>query len=87
MMRFRPGSSVPWKRPRRSTTQALCCGTMRTPSITKATITPITSTQGQYFDSAGTSAAPTARPIATANFQNMLKPPPIRMMPLRRGDS
>ena len=54
MIRLRPGSSMPWNLPRRSTTQALCCGTMRTPSMTKATTTPMTSTQNQYFASAGT---------------------------------
>src|SRR5579859_217188 len=31
-MRLRPGSSTPWNLPRRSTTQAFCCGTMRMPS-------------------------------------------------------
>src|SRR5438067_2161344 len=32
MMSSRPGSSTRWNLPRRSTTQAFCCGTMRTPS-------------------------------------------------------
>ena len=47
MIRLRPGSSVLWNFPSRSTTHALCCGTMRTPSMTKATTTPMTSTQPQ----------------------------------------
>jgi hypothetical protein len=49
MMMFRPGSSTSWNLPSRSTTQACCCGTTRTPSttnaITNATIaTPIENT-------------------------------------------
>ena len=47
MIRLSPGSSVPWKRPRRSTTHALCCGTMRTPSMTKAMTTPSSRIQNQ----------------------------------------
>ena len=83
MMRLRPGSSAPWKRPRRSTTQALCCGTMRTPSITNAITTPRTRIQNQYLDSAGTNEAATAAATATASFQN-IDPLPFRLMP---GDS
>src|SRR5688572_7354345 len=75
MIRLSPGSSVPWKRPSRSITQALCCGTMRTPSMTKAIATPSTSTQPQYFDNAGTNDAAMASTTATASFQNMADPP------------
>ena len=60
------GSSVPWKRPSLSTTQALCCGTMRTPSTTKAIATPMSRIQNQYADSAGTSEAATAAATAAA---------------------
>src|SRR3954471_22385161 len=77
MMRLSPGSSTPWNRPRRSTTQALCCGTILTPSITNATITPMTRTQGQNRDNSGTMATTTAKPIAIASFQNMVEPPPL----------
>src|SRR5687768_15007452 len=75
MIRFNPGSRVPWNLPSRSTTQALCCGTMRTPSMTKATTTPITSTQNQYLASAGTNDAATASPTAAASFQSIPIPP------------
>ena len=74
MIRLSPGSSVPWKRPRRSTTHALCCGTMRTPSMTKATTTPSSRIQNQYLASAGTNDAATAAAIAIASFQNMFLP-------------
>src|SRR5687768_13842979 len=74
MIRLRPGSSVPWKRPRRSTTQALCCGTMRTPSITNAITTPRSRIQNQYFASTGMNEAATAAPTASASFQNMSPP-------------
>src|SRR5258706_724543 len=37
MMTLNPGSSTSWNLPNRSTTQALCCGTTRTPSITNTT--------------------------------------------------
>src|ERR1051325_654467 len=75
MMRFRPGSRVPWKRPSRSTTQALCCGTIRTPSMTKATMTPISSTQPQYGLKAGTCEAMMATTTAAASFQNIVFSP------------
>src|SRR4051812_14901860 len=37
MMMLRPGVSVAWYLPRRSTTQAFCCGTTFTPWMTKIT--------------------------------------------------
>src|SRR5262245_39872971 len=75
MIRLSPGSSVPWKRPSRSTTQALCCGTMRTPSMTKAIVTPRNSTHIQYFDSAGTKDAATASTTAMISFTTMIRSP------------
>src|SRR5262245_35622265 len=51
---------------------------MRTPSTTKAIATPSTSTHGQNFDSAGTTAATIDSTTATASFQNMSAPPPGR---------
>src|SRR5688572_26509328 len=74
MIRLRPGSSVPWKRPSRSITHALCCGTMRTPSTTKAMATPMSRIQNQYADSAGTIEAATAAATAAASFQNIFPP-------------
>ena len=38
---FSPGSRMAWKWPSRSTTQALCCGTTRTPSITNTIASPM----------------------------------------------
>src|SRR5687767_5625134 len=48
---------------------------MRTPSMTKATTTPMTSTQNQYLASAGTNDAATASATAAASFQSIPKPP------------
>ena len=36
-MMFSPGSRMAWNFPRRSTTQAFCCGTTRTPSMMNTT--------------------------------------------------
>src|ERR1039458_1608963 len=38
-MTFNPGCRMAWNLTRRSTTQALCCGTTRTPSITNTIAT------------------------------------------------
>src|SRR5882672_2484176 len=75
MMRFNPGSSVLSKRPRRSTTHALCCGTMRTPSMRNATSTPMSSTQNQWPARPGTCVATIVAATATASFQSMVNSP------------
>src|SRR5688572_21623891 len=70
-LRCSPGSRTRENLPRRSTTHALCCGTMRTPSKMKTTIIAITNTAMLTVTLRETTAAATVRITATRVFQNM----------------
>src|SRR5262245_5284706 len=72
MMMFRPGSRISWNFPRRSTTQACCCGTTRTPSTTNAmknarSATPIENTLVPFQANAATETM-----SAMISLKNML---------------
>src|ERR1019366_10156881 len=71
MIRLRPGSSTAWNLPRRSTTQACCCGTMRTPSITNTTMIASRKIQPAYFSVAGNCVAAIDSTIATISLGSM----------------
>src|ERR1700693_5248567 len=62
-----PGSSVAWKRPSRSTTQAFCCGTTRTPSITNTTASARMK-NGTAYTRVGSNTAMTAVRTKTARI-------------------
>ena len=74
MIRLRPGSSTAWNLPSRSTTQALCCGTMRTPSIVNTTMTAMKKIHTEYFSVAGTCDAAIATTSAMISLTNMVPP-------------
>src|SRR5688572_19120904 len=67
----RPGSRTRENLPRRSTTHALCCGTMRTPSITTTTSMARTNTAMVADTLLKTNAVATARITAIIVFQNI----------------
>src|SRR5882672_5854613 len=77
MMTFNPGSRIWWNLPSRSTTQALCCGTTRTPSITN-TATSATMANGIVNARSGSTLAmmnvATTTPMSLAS----MLPPSVR---------
>src|SRR5258706_563837 len=73
-MTRRPGSSIPLNLPKRSTTQALCCGTMRTPSITNATISAAMA-NGIVYGRIGSQLATRTVATATATILKSMLPP------------
>src|SRR3954467_13541147 len=75
MMRLSPGSSTTWKRPKRSTTTANCCGTMRTPSITNAMTAPRNRIHPENGRNGWTMKAPTASATTTISLPNIEVPP------------
>src|SRR5712675_524794 len=74
MMMFRPGSRTPLNLPRRSTIQALCCGTTRTPSITN-TVTSATMANGIVNERSGSMLAMTKVAMMTPTSLTSMLPP------------
>src|SRR5580765_399523 len=77
MMMFRPGSSTWWNFPRRSTTQAFCCGTTRTPSITN-TVTSATMANGIVNARSGSKLAMRKVAMMTPTSLTSMLPPRFR---------